>query len=59
MIKLRRMGRVVYDVCGGDDKRCRILTDKPEGKRPFGRPWHKSNGNVKMLLTEIGREVVG
>jgi hypothetical protein len=30
-----------------------ILTAKPEGKRPFGRPRHKWEDNIRMDLTEI------
>jgi hypothetical protein len=32
----------------------RILVGKPEGKRPLGRSRHKSVGNIKMDLREIG-----
>ena len=27
---------------------------KPEGKRPFGRPGRRSEGNIKMDLQEVG-----
>jgi len=27
---------------------------KPEGKRPLGRPRHRSEDNIKMHLQEIG-----
>jgi len=26
---------------------------KPEGKRPFGRPWHRWEDNIKMDLQEV------
>jgi hypothetical protein len=41
---------VAYDMYGGEYKRCRILVCKPEGKRQFGRPWPKSEDNVKWIL---------
>jgi hypothetical protein len=34
-----------------------ILVRKPEGKRPFGRPWYRWV-DIKMDLREIGWEVV-
>jgi hypothetical protein len=37
---------------------CRILVGKPEGKRPLGRPRHRSMDNIKMDLTEIGGVVL-
>ena len=27
---------------------------KPEAKRPFGRPWHRCEDNIKMDLQEVG-----
>jgi hypothetical protein len=27
---------------------------KPERKRPFGRPWHEWEDNVKIDLQEVG-----
>jgi hypothetical protein len=33
---------------------CTILVGKPEGKRPFGRPRHRQEGNIKMDLKETG-----
>jgi hypothetical protein len=32
----------------------RILSGKPEGKRPLGRPGHRWEYNIKMGLKEIG-----
>jgi hypothetical protein len=26
---------------------------KPEGKRPLGRPWHRWDNNIRMDLREI------
>ena len=32
----------------------KILTGKPTGKRPLGRPWHRWEDNIRMDLEEIG-----
>jgi len=32
----------------------RVLVGKPEGKRPFGRPRHRWEDNIKMDLQEVG-----
>ena len=32
----------------------RVLVGKPEGRRPFGRPSHRCDGNIKMDLREAG-----
>jgi len=31
----------------------RVLVWKPEGKRPFGRPRHRWEDNIKMALQEV------
>jgi hypothetical protein len=36
----------------------RLLVEKPEGKRPLGRPRRKWIDNIKMGLLEIGLSVV-
>jgi hypothetical protein len=33
---------------------CRVLTGKPEGKRPLERPRRRWEDNIKMDLMEIG-----
>jgi hypothetical protein len=33
----------------------RFLVGKPEEKRLFGRPKHKWENNIKMVLQEVGR----
>ena len=33
----------------------RVLVEKPEGRRPLGRPRRKLEGNIKMDLQEVGR----
>ena len=32
---------------------CRVLVGKPEGKRPFGRPWLRWEIYIKMNLQEV------
>ena len=32
----------------------KILTGKPTGKRPLGRPRRRCEGNIRMELEEIG-----
>jgi hypothetical protein len=29
--------------------------EKLEGKRPLGKPWHKSEDNIEMVLRYSGR----
>jgi hypothetical protein len=31
-----------------------VLVGKPEGRRLLGRPNHRSEGNIKMDLQEVG-----
>ena len=33
----------------------KVLMEKPEGKRPLGRPRHRWEDNIKMDLEEVGR----
>jgi hypothetical protein len=35
-----------------------FLWGKPEGKRPFGIPWHRWEGNIKIDFHEVGCEGV-
>jgi hypothetical protein len=32
----------------------RVMVGKPEGKRPFGRPTHRWEVNIKVDLQEVG-----
>ena len=32
----------------------RVLVEKPEGKKPLGRPRHRWEDNIKMDLQEVG-----
>ena len=38
----------------GDRRAFKILTGRPTGKRPLGRPRHRWEDNIKMYLEEIG-----
>jgi hypothetical protein len=54
MIKMRmRLARHVGRM-GEKRNAYRILVEKPEGKRPLGRPRHKWVDNTKMYLRELG-----
>jgi len=33
---------------------CGVLVEKPEGKRPLGRPMHRWEDNIKMDLKKVG-----
>jgi hypothetical protein len=33
---------------------CRLLTGKPEGKRPLGRPRRRWVDNIKRVLRDVG-----
>jgi hypothetical protein len=55
VIKSRRMRWVrhvvrMQEVIGVD----RVLLEKPEGKRPLGRPRHRWEDNIRMDLQEVG-----
>ena len=39
---------------GGSRNEFEILTGKPTGKRPLGRPMRRLEGNIRMYLKEIG-----
>jgi hypothetical protein len=47
-----------YSTHGGDRNSYKILDDKPEGKRPLGRPRRRYEENIKLDHREIGREGV-
>ena len=32
----------------------KILTGKPTGRKPLGRPWRRWEDNIRMYLEEIG-----
>jgi hypothetical protein len=57
MLKSRRIRWAGRVTCLGERRNAyRILIEKPEGKRPLGRPRRKWEVNIKMDLREIGRE---
>jgi len=42
-------------VCMGERRGIyRVLVGKPDGKRPFGRPRHRWEDNIKTDLLEVG-----
>ena len=38
----------------GEDRVCRVLVGKPEGRRSLGRPRRKWEDNIRMDLQEVG-----
>ena len=39
---------------GGEKRLYRVLVEKPEGKKPLGRPRHRLWDNIQMDLQEVG-----
>jgi hypothetical protein len=39
---------------GGQERVHMVLAGRPEGKRPFGRPRHRWEDNIKMDLQDVG-----
>ena len=39
---------------GGGDRCAKVSGEKPEGKRPLGRPRRRWEDNIKMDLQEVG-----
>jgi hypothetical protein len=55
VIKSRRMRWVGHAARMGERRNAyRILVEKPEGKRPLGRPRRRWVDNIKMDLREVG-----
>ena len=55
VIKSRRMRWAGHVARMGEGRGvCRVLVRKHEGKRPFGRPRHRWEDNIKMDLQEVG-----
>jgi hypothetical protein len=56
VVKSRRMRCVGHAARIGEERGVhRVLVGKPEGKRPLGRPRHRCEDNIKMVLQEVGR----
>ena len=54
VIKSRRMRWVGHVACKGERRGVyRIFVEKPEGKRPLGRPRRRWEDNIKMNLQEV------
>jgi len=55
VIKSRRMRWAGHVACMGEERGVyRVLVQKPEGKRPLGRPWRRWVDNIRMDLQEVG-----
>jgi hypothetical protein len=55
MIKSRMMRQMFIVVrMGKMGNAYKILVEKPEGKRPLGRPRRRRKDNIKMDLMEMG-----
>jgi len=50
--RIRLAGHVAY--MGERKCVCMVLVGKPEGRRQFGRPRRRYEGNIKMNLHELG-----
>jgi hypothetical protein len=56
-IKSRRMRWAGHVARMGEEKNVyRVLEEKPEGKRPLGRPRHRWEYSIRMDLREFGWE---
>jgi hypothetical protein len=59
IIKSKRMRWAGHVARMGEKRNVyRLLVEKPEGKRPLGRPGRRWMDNIKMALLEIGLNVV-
>jgi len=55
VVKSRRMRWAGHVARMGEDRDVHIvLVEKPEGKRPLGRPRRRWEGNLKTDLQEVG-----
>jgi hypothetical protein len=54
-IKSRRMRWAGHVACMGEERNVyKVLMEKPEGKRPLGRPIRRWEDGIRMDLREIG-----
>ena len=52
--KSRRMRQVGHVALTGDSRDAhRVLVGRSEGKRPYGRPRHRQENNIKIDLQEV------
>ena len=58
MIKSRRL-RWAGHVARMEEGALKILTGKPTGKRPLGRPRRRWEDNIRMYLEEISMRGIG
>jgi hypothetical protein len=59
IIKSMRMRSAGHVARMGEKRNvCRLLVEKPEGKRPLGRPRRRWIDNIKMDLLDIGLNAV-
>jgi hypothetical protein len=49
---------VACGTCGEWSGAIRVVVGKPEGKRPFGRPRHRWENNIKIRFKKIVMEGV-
>jgi len=55
IIKSRRKRWAEHVACMGESRGVyRVLVGKLGGKRSFGRPWRRWEGNIKMEIQEVG-----
>jgi hypothetical protein len=55
IMKASRMGWAEHVARMGEKRNaCRLLMEKPEGRRPIGRPIHRWLDNIRMDLVEMG-----
>jgi hypothetical protein len=59
MIKSRKMIWVGHVACMREMRCIQNSGQKPEGKKPLGRPRCRREDDIRMDLSEIGLEVVG
>jgi hypothetical protein len=57
VIKSKRMRWAGHVARMGEQRSAyRILVGRPKGRRPFGRPRHRWEGNIKMVVQDLGWE---
>ena len=54
VIKSRRMRWAGHVARMGEERVCRVLVGKPEGKKPLGRTRRRWVDNIRLDLQEVG-----